>query len=97
MGTTTKDLFKYPCFMYCNGEFVRIYPASASHDIFKWQVHHYISQGWVKRNKIAFKKIEHLQKLYILPTQMHIDLHARHSKFKQKWGVDINELLYDAD
>lgn len=97
MGTTKVDLFKYPVYQYIDGYLLRIYPDGVEHNLFHWQVHHYIEQAWIKRNKLKFKQIEHLQKLFVLPTQMHLDLHAKHSKFKQKWGYDISELLYHAD
>ena len=97
MGTSSKDIFKYPVYQYVSGRFVQIYPTSCEHDLFEWQIHHYIEQGYIKRNKLKFKQIEHLQKLFVIPAQMHLDLHQRHSKFKQKWGYDISELLYHAD
>lgn len=94
MGTA-KDLFKYPVYKYINyGQFMRIYPESAVHNIWQWQVHHYIQQQWVKRNKLKFKEIEHLQKLFVIPTQMHIDLHNSIRNFERKWGVKREELIY---
>lgn len=94
MGTA-QDIFKYPVYQYINGKMIRIYPTSACHDIYKWQVHHYITQSWIKRNKLKFKQIEHLQKLFVIPTQMHIDLHNSIRNFKGKWGIDRSELLYE--
>ena len=93
MGTKD-DIKKYPVYFYSNGGFLRIYPDNAFHDIFTVQYHHFIPQGWIKRNKEKFKQIENLQKLFLIPAEMHADLHARNSKFKEKWGVDIGELVY---
>lgn len=95
MGTSSKDIFKYPVYQYISGRFVQIYPTSCSHDLFKWQIHHYIEQGYIKRNKLKFKQIEHLQKLFVLPTQCHIDLHNHIRNFEQKWGIAPEKLLYD--
>ena len=35
MGTTKKDIFKYPVFQYVNGRLIRIYPNNAFHNIFE--------------------------------------------------------------
>ena len=94
MGTTKIDLFKYPVYKYVNGALCQVYVSSANHNIFEVQVHHYIEQGWIKLNKLKFKEIEHLQKLFIIPTEMHMDIHNRHSKFLQKWGIPIEEFIY---
>ena len=75
---------------------IRIYPNSAYHNIFELQYHHYIRQQWIRNHKEEFKKVEHLQKLFLIPTEMHNDIHSRHSKFFQKWGYDLKEFIYDS-
>ena len=95
MGTTKKDIFKYPVYLYKNGRLIRIYPNNAYHNIFEMQYHHYIMCQWIKRNPIKFKQIEHLQKLFLIPVEMHMDIHNRHSHFKQKWGIAPEKLLYN--
>lgn len=94
MGTTKKDIFKYPVFQYVNGRLVRIYPNNAFHNIFQLRYHHFIEQQFVKRNPIKFKQIEHLQKLFLIPVEMHMDIHNRHSKFLQKWGLPLSDFVY---
>ena len=95
MGTTKVDLFKYPVYQYIDGHLLRIYPDGVEHNLFHWQVHHYIRCEFIKKNKLKFKQIEHLQKLFVIPTQMHIDLHNHIRNFKNKWGIEPTELLYD--
>lgn len=91
MGTA-KDLFKYPVYKYINyGQFIRIYPESAVHNICQWQVHHYIRKVQLKNDK----KLEKKQKLFVVPTQLHIDLHNHIRNFEQKWGIAPETLLYD--
>lgn len=95
MGTTKKDIFKYPVYLYKNGRLVRIYPNHAYHNIFEMQYHHYISQTYIKRNPNKFKDIEHLQKLFLVPTQLHLDIHNRVRNFEQKWGIALKEFIYE--
>lgn len=95
MGTTKKDIFKYPVFQYVNGRLVRIYPNNAFHNIFQLQYHHYIPQNIKKRNMQQYKELEHLQKLFLVPTQLHIDLHNHIRNFEQKWGIAPEKLLYN--
>lgn len=87
-----EELEKYPCYLYENGRLKRI--ASPT----QWtgmHLHHYIRTQWQQNNPEKFALVEHLQKLIFLPPQMHMELHARHSKFKEKYGIEIDELLFN--
>lgn len=87
-----EELEKYPCYLYEDGKLKRISPPR------QWtglHLHHYIRSQWIDNNPEKFAQIEHLQKLIFLPPQMHMELHARHSKFKEKYGLEIDELLFN--
>lgn len=87
-----EELEKYPCYLYEEGKLKRISPPS------QWtglHLHHYIRTQWQQNNPDKFALVEHLQKLIFLPPQMHMELHARHSKFKEKYGLEIDELLFN--
>lgn len=89
------DLQKYPAFRYIKGgKLIKLNGVPDYWNIFEIQCHHYIPQNYIKRHPEEFKKIEHLQKLFFLPTQMHMELHCRHSKFEQKYGIKIETLLW---
>lgn len=86
------DLVHYPCYEFKNGRLVRIAPPQNWHGL---HLHHYIKTSWIEKNPEKFIEVEHLQKLIFLPAQMHMELHAKHSKFKEKYGIEIQELLFD--
>ena len=86
------DLAHYPCYEVRNGKLVRI-PTPQN-----WRgvvLHHYIRTSWIEKNPEKFIEVEHLQKLIFIPKDMHDELHAKHSKFKEKYGIEIKELLFD--
>lgn len=92
------DIKQFPIFMLYNGD---IYTAdwvkdteSYNHHIY--QLHHYIKQQDWKRNKEWFEERGIEQKLFLLPVQCHLDLHACLTGFEKKWGVQRDRLLYGA-
>lgn len=87
-----EELGKYPCYKYVNGALIRIAPPTNWHG---YHLHHYITTQWQQTHLETFKNVENLQKLIFLPPQMHMELHAKHSKFKEKYGIDIKELLFN--
>ena len=87
-----QELQKYPCYEFRNGRLIRIPPPKSWYGV---ELHHYITTQWQQNNPEKFKEVEHLQKLIFLPAVMHRELHAKHSKFKEKYGIEIKELLFD--
>ena len=92
--TSKQDILRYPSYMYINGKLVKLKQPPTSWNIYEIQCHHYIEQQFMKKNPEKYKEIEHLQKLFFLPVNMHADLHAGCRKFKEKWGIERKELLY---
>ena len=58
-------------------------------------LHHYIKQQDWKRNQKWFEERGIEQKLILLPVQVHVDLHACISNFKEKYNIDRGELLFN--
>lgn len=58
-------------------------------------LHHYIKQQDWKRNQKWFEERGIEQKLILLPVQMHTDLHACISNFKEKYNIDREHLLFN--
>ena len=68
------------------------------------QCHHYIPQQYKRLHPDKYKEIEHLQKLFFLPVRfidkqgnehdMHGELHKGCRSFKQRYGIDREELLW---
>lgn len=80
------------CFKYINGMLIELDEIPKNYNRFHWQLHHYVKQQQVRRNP----ELEQYQKLFFLPTQMHIDLHNCIRNFKEKYGISRKELLYGA-
>lgn len=86
------DLAHYPCYEVQNG---RLIPIATPPNWRGVVLHHYIRTTWIEHNPEKFLQVEHLQKLIFMPRNMHNELHNKHSKFKEKYGIEIKELLFD--
>lgn len=86
------DLSHYPCYEVKDGKLIRIPTPTSWHGVV---LHHYIRTGWIDDNPEKFEQVRHLQKLIFMPRNMHNELHAKHSRFKEKYGIEIKELLFD--
>lgn len=93
------DIKKFPVYILYAG---RLQTAEWVHDVgtydhYNWQMHHYIKQQTWKRNEKKLRAQGVEQKLILLPTQCHVDLHNCVSDFEEKWGIKRSELLYGAE
>ena len=86
------ELNEFPCYLFKNGVLVRIPPPNNWHGL---HLHHFITTQWQQNNPEKFEQVKHLQKLIFMDPKMHMELHAKHSKFKEKYGIEIDELLFD--
>ena len=93
--SSKEDVKKYPVWLYRNGGLlIKINEPITSWNTLYVHCHHYIPQQFIRKYPEKYKEIEHLQKLFILPAEMHADLHAGCRRFKEKWGIEREELLY---
>lgn len=108
-STTREDLKKYPVFFY-NWQTKNLFEITNPERVytvpFGYTPHHFIRQQWRDNNPEKYEEVEHLQKLILLPSfiydgenqvNCHGELHARHSKFKEKYGYEIDELLWNEE
>ena len=103
MGTK-EDLQRYPVFQYINGRLVKLRIPPSNYNVFEWQIHQYIEQQYIRLHPDKFKEIKHLQKLFFLPVRfidkddsehnMHGELHSGCRSFKERYGIDREELLW---
>ena len=92
--SSKKDTLLYPCYILKGGELVRITPPMAW-DITKIQCHHYIRNQYINNHPERKQELLEQQKLIFLTPECHADLHHGHSRFAEKYGVTLGELLYD--
>lgn len=103
MGTK-EDLKCYPVYQYVNGRLIKLKVPPTNYSIFEWQIHHFIPQQYKRLHPDKYAEIEHLQKLFFLPVRfidkegrehnMHGELHSGCRGFKQRYGIDREELIY---
>lgn len=87
------DISKYPCYVWEQKRLKLIPNLKYWNNLF--QLHHFIKQNVRKTNPDFYSRVEHLQKLLLLPRNMHYDLHAMGSeRFKEKYGVNKDDFLF---
>jgi hypothetical protein len=92
--TIKDDLSKYPCFLYQMGTIRPIpEPTAWSSDL---QLHHFVKQNVRKTDPKFYERVEHLQKLILMPSKMHYDLHAMgEDTFFKRYGIEKHKLLFN--
>ena len=91
-----EDIKKYPCYMFYNG---RMQPAEwlKSVDDYNhaYQLHHFIRRSVRKNSPDFYKRVEHLQRLILMPAQMNYDLETMgEDTFFKKYNFDKNNLVF---
>ena len=88
------DLAKYPCFLYQLGTIRPIPELTAWSD--DMQLHHFVKCNVRKTNPKFYERVEHLQKLILMPAKMHYDLHAMgEDTFYKRYKINKHELLFN--
>ena len=89
-----EDLKKYPCFLFEFGTIRPIpTPESWSQEL---QAHHFIKQNVRKTNPKFYERVEHLQKLILMPARTHYNLHAMgEDTFLNRYGIEKHKLLFN--
>lgn len=91
------DIQKYPCYLYYNGIMRKIdwLISTESYNHYVYQLHHFIRQSIRKNSPDFYKRVEHLQRLILMPKQMNYDLETMgEANFYKKWGMDKNNLVF---
>lgn len=91
------DIKKYPCFLVYNKSIVPAnwIESTESYNHFVYQLNHFIRKSLRKNSPEFYKRVEYLQKLILMPSQMNYDLETMgEDKFFKKWGMDKNNLVF---
>lgn len=90
--TIKDDLAKYPCYLFRNKKLIKIKPPD---NWIGFQIHHFVRKGIRKNSPDFYKRVEHLQKLILVPPQINYDLETMGEvKFFKKYGVNKNLLVF---
>lgn len=87
------DIQKYPCFLFRHRTLLKIpKPDIWGHEM---QAHHFIRQSVRKNSPDFYKRVEHLQKIILVPRQMNYDLETMGEiSFFKRYGVNKNDLVF---
>lgn len=104
MGTSVKkiysmneDLQKYPVFMVYNKEII---PAdyikdTSQYNHYAYEMNHFIRKSVRKNSYDFYVRVEHLQKMILMPKQMNQDLEVMGEEaFFKKWGMHKYDLVF---
>lgn len=87
------DLKLYPCYLYRHRSLLKIPPPETWNSAM--QMHHFVRQSIRKNSPDFYKRVEHLQKLILMPAAMNYDLETMGEiKFFEKYGVNKNDLVF---
>lgn len=88
-----EDLAQYPCFVFKNRKLIPI--TAPEHWGSDFNIHHFVRQAIRKNSPDFYKRIEHLQKLILIPAQMNYDLEIMgEDTFLKRYGVNKNNLVF---
>lgn len=92
-----EDIIKYPIFLIRNKKLIPISWIKSTFDYNHriYHLNHFVRQS-IRRNSLDFyKRVEHLQKLILMPAQMNYDLETMgEDKFFKVYGVNKNDLVF---
>lgn len=92
-----KDIKLYPTFIFYDNQLLPAewITSTASYNHFAWQLHHFIRKSVRKNSPDFYKRVEHLQKLILIPNQMNYDLETMgEDKFKEVYGVNKDDFVF---
>ena len=92
-----KDIKQYPTFIFYDNQLLPAewITSTASYNHFAWQLHHFIRKSVRKNSPDFYKRVEHLQKLILIPNQMNYDLETMgEDKFKEVYGVNKDDFVF---
>ena len=96
--TMNEDILKYPIYALSeNGKLVRIkwLYCTAQYDHWKYHLNHFVRKSIRKNSPDFYKRVEHLQKLILMPAQMNLDLETMgEESFYKKYGINKYNLVF---
>lgn len=96
--TMNEDILKYGVYVLDkNGNLIQakwIYN-TAQYDHWKHHLNHFVRKSIRKNSPEFYKRVEHLQKLILMPAQMNYDLETMgEERFYQKWKLNKYDLVF---
>ena len=96
--TMNDDIAKYPVYMLHNKQLISAQwiQSTSNYNHYVYQLNHFIRKSVRKNSPEFYKRVEHLQKLILMPAQMNYDLETMgEESFKNKWGIEKDLLVFN--
>ena len=96
--TMNEDIEKYPIFMIYNREIIPIdwIKSTSNYNHYVYQLNHFIRKSVRKNTPDFYSRVEHLQKLILMPAQMNYDLETMgEDTFFKRYGIEKHKLLFN--
>lgn len=93
------DVDKYPTFMIKNNRLIKVslldIEGTTFSDPHQW--HHFVRKTIRKNNPEFYARVEHLQKMILMPSEMNYDLEGMSENgFANKWGgLNKDDLVFN--
>jgi len=97
MPNMNDDIKKYPCYMVYNLKMTKAdwLTSTDSYNHYAYHLHHFVRKTIRKTDPDFYERVEHLQRLILMPAQMNLDLESLgEESFYKKWGMDKNNLVF---
>jgi hypothetical protein len=95
-----EDIAKYPVYVLLGGLLLRNYEIKSTEDYNHWEseLHHWIPKTIRKNDPLFYTKVEHLQKLILLPAKLHRSLpNWTNETCLKETGFNKRDLLFSKD
>lgn len=95
-----EDIAKYPIFFYYPIT-KEVYPANyikntGQYNHANYEMHHFIRKSVRKNSPEFYARVEHLQKLILMPPEMNKDLECMGAKrFYEKWQQNKDDMVFN--
>jgi hypothetical protein len=96
--TMNEDIAKYPVFILHNKELIPAnwITSTANYNHYVFNLHHFVRQTLRRTNPKFYERVEHLQKLILMPKQMNNDLENMGAdKFFETHKIEKHKLVFE--
>lgn len=93
-----EDIKRYPCYLFYNKTLQPIewLTNTDKYNHYSYHLHHFVRKSIRKNSPEFYRRVEHLQKLILMPAVCNFDLETMGEQaFYKKWGTDKNNLVFN--
>lgn len=102
--TMNEDIKKYPIYEYYNMRYsgkdhigvskTNRIKSTNDYNHYTHNLHHFVEEKYIKKHPELKEELEKIQKLILMPIDMNMDIDKRTRNFKERWGIELKEVVY---